>query len=203
MQYVLTGESSCETLCCGRGYSTVRKVEETKCRCQFHWCCRVTCDKCVSRTETHVCNWDAARALLISYNLCARVETRYWSVRARVQPIRSIRVWMWWRDMTSNLSFGRYTWMCKNKNSKLVVHIPHRKSVNRFFRFLKWFWSLIFWESRSESHKYSPIYLLTFVKSSNVKCTAAFKLLNCVLKLIFHLFVLWIYIIDINWLMKC
>ncbi|CAG4994930.1 unnamed protein product [Parnassius apollo] len=49
------GENGCETLCCGRGYNTIRIVEETKCRCQFHWCCRVTCDKCISRTETHVC----------------------------------------------------------------------------------------------------------------------------------------------------
>ncbi|XP_013164180.1 PREDICTED: protein Wnt-7b isoform X1 [Papilio xuthus] len=49
------GENGCETLCCGRGYNTIRTVEETKCRCQFHWCCRVTCDKCITRTETHVC----------------------------------------------------------------------------------------------------------------------------------------------------
>ncbi|CAB3226379.1 unnamed protein product [Arctia plantaginis] len=50
------GEDGCESMCCGRGYSTVRRVLETKCRCRFHWCCRVTCDTCVARTESHVCN---------------------------------------------------------------------------------------------------------------------------------------------------
>lgn len=50
------GDDGCESLCCGRGYSTVRRVQETKCRCRFHWCCRVSCDTCVARTETHVCN---------------------------------------------------------------------------------------------------------------------------------------------------
>ncbi|XP_026316121.1 protein Wnt-7b-like isoform X2 [Hyposmocoma kahamanoa] len=49
------GEDGCETLCCGRGYNTVRNVEETKCRCKFHWCCRVTCDTCIQVQEVHVC----------------------------------------------------------------------------------------------------------------------------------------------------
>ncbi|XP_049881340.1 protein Wnt-7b-like isoform X2 [Pectinophora gossypiella] len=49
------GEDGCETLCCGRGYNTVRTVEETKCRCKFHWCCRVTCEICVAVNEVHVC----------------------------------------------------------------------------------------------------------------------------------------------------
>ncbi|KAJ0172009.1 hypothetical protein K1T71_012772 [Dendrolimus kikuchii] len=51
-----TGEDGCESLCCGRGYSTSRRVQRTKCRCKFHWCCRVTCDTCVDTIETHVCN---------------------------------------------------------------------------------------------------------------------------------------------------
>ncbi|XP_063897130.1 protein Wnt-2 isoform X2 [Helicoverpa armigera] len=49
------GEDGCESLCCGRGYNTQRRVLETKCRCRFHWCCRVTCDTCVARADTHVC----------------------------------------------------------------------------------------------------------------------------------------------------
>ncbi|KAI5644708.1 wnt family domain-containing protein [Phthorimaea operculella] len=48
-------EDGCEKLCCGRGYNTVRSVEETKCRCKFHWCCRVTCDVCTAVNEIHVC----------------------------------------------------------------------------------------------------------------------------------------------------
>ncbi|XP_028163748.1 protein Wnt-7b-like [Ostrinia furnacalis] len=50
------GEDGCDLLCCGRGYSTVTLVREAKCRCQFHWCCSVSCDSCVTRTDTHVCN---------------------------------------------------------------------------------------------------------------------------------------------------
>ncbi|KAL0860700.1 hypothetical protein ABMA27_010041 [Loxostege sticticalis] len=50
------GEDGCETLCCGRGYNTVQLVQESKCRCQFHWCCSVSCDTCITKTELHVCN---------------------------------------------------------------------------------------------------------------------------------------------------
>ncbi|XP_030040645.1 protein Wnt-7b isoform X2 [Manduca sexta] len=50
------GEDGCESLCCGRGYSTQRRVERTKCRCRFHWCCSVSCATCVANKETHVCN---------------------------------------------------------------------------------------------------------------------------------------------------
>ncbi|XP_059062681.1 protein Wnt-7b-like [Achroia grisella] len=50
-----TDEDGCEKLCCGRGYSTVRVVKQVQCRCKFHWCCNVTCDTCLSRTQTHVC----------------------------------------------------------------------------------------------------------------------------------------------------
>ncbi|XP_063833984.1 protein Wnt-7b [Ostrinia nubilalis] len=50
------GEDGCDLLCCGRGYSTVTLVREAKCRCQFHWCCSVSCHSCVTRTDTHVCN---------------------------------------------------------------------------------------------------------------------------------------------------
>ncbi|KAF9414074.1 hypothetical protein HW555_007903 [Spodoptera exigua] len=50
------GPDGCESLCCGRGYSTVRRVQASKCRCRFHWCCRVSCDTCVATTHTHLCN---------------------------------------------------------------------------------------------------------------------------------------------------
>ncbi|XP_053620387.1 protein Wnt-7b isoform X2 [Plodia interpunctella] len=50
------GEDGCSSLCCGRGHSTVRALSQTQCRCRFHWCCRVRCDTCTVRTDTHVCN---------------------------------------------------------------------------------------------------------------------------------------------------
>ncbi|XP_060807746.1 protein Wnt-7b [Amyelois transitella] len=49
------GEDGCESLCCGRGYSTARAVARQQCRCRFHWCCRVSCDTCLVRTDTHIC----------------------------------------------------------------------------------------------------------------------------------------------------
>lgn len=50
------GEDGCESLCCGRGYLTERVVHRAKCRCKFHWCCRVSCDTCATPTTTHLCN---------------------------------------------------------------------------------------------------------------------------------------------------
>lgn len=38
--------NSCSTLCCGRGYFTVKVRRIEKCNCEFHWCCYVVCQKC-------------------------------------------------------------------------------------------------------------------------------------------------------------
>ncbi|CAG0909381.1 unnamed protein product [Cyprideis torosa] len=49
------GADSCDTLCCGRGYDTSPVLVTTRCRCRFHWCCRVECQQCNEWREIHTC----------------------------------------------------------------------------------------------------------------------------------------------------
>ncbi|VDP26987.1 unnamed protein product [Soboliphyme baturini] len=49
------GMSSCELLCCGRGYNTFKRVISEKCHCKFLWCCRVVCKTCHTKVELHTC----------------------------------------------------------------------------------------------------------------------------------------------------
>jgi len=46
---------SCSTLCCGRGYNTLRRVYTKRCNCQFVWCCEVTCQNCTVDEWITVC----------------------------------------------------------------------------------------------------------------------------------------------------
>jgi len=46
---------SCELLCCGRGYNAVRTTVLERCRCRFHWCCKVKCSICERVVDVHVC----------------------------------------------------------------------------------------------------------------------------------------------------
>lgn len=48
-------ESSCDLLCCGRGFNTHQLLRTTRCRCQFRWCCEVQCDVCTERLEQYTC----------------------------------------------------------------------------------------------------------------------------------------------------
>jgi len=46
---------SCELLCCGRGYNAFRTTTVVRCRCRFHWCCKVKCSICERVVDVHVC----------------------------------------------------------------------------------------------------------------------------------------------------
>ncbi|VDN00999.1 unnamed protein product [Thelazia callipaeda] len=46
----------CETICCGRGYETIRTVKEEQCSCKFIWCCEVKCDTCHYIVSRNFCN---------------------------------------------------------------------------------------------------------------------------------------------------
>ncbi|CAL8340323.1 unnamed protein product [Merluccius merluccius] len=49
------GPDSCEVMCCGRGYDTMRVQRVTKCECKFKWCCAVECQDCEDTVDVHTC----------------------------------------------------------------------------------------------------------------------------------------------------
>nr|XP_026485018.1 protein Wnt-11-like [Vanessa tameamea] len=51
-----SGAGGCGRLCCGRGRRALRSARLERCRCRYHWCCRVDCQLCRVTTEEHYCN---------------------------------------------------------------------------------------------------------------------------------------------------
>ena len=49
------GADRCQVMCCGRGHATRRRWIVEKCRCRFHWCCAVRCDRCRKQVDEHIC----------------------------------------------------------------------------------------------------------------------------------------------------
>ncbi|CAI9582002.1 unnamed protein product, partial [Staurois parvus] len=52
---VCARETTCDSLCCGRGYNTQSRMVTFSCHCQVHWCCHVECQKCVQQQDTYTC----------------------------------------------------------------------------------------------------------------------------------------------------
>ncbi|XP_020618921.1 protein Wnt-5a-like isoform X4 [Orbicella faveolata] len=49
------GTDSCEDLCCGRGHRSAKVTTTHRCKCKFHWCCEIRCDKCTKVEIQHTC----------------------------------------------------------------------------------------------------------------------------------------------------
>lgn len=50
------GESGCNRTCCGRGHVTREHlVVDVRCRCRFHYCCRVVCEPCERVVHENYC----------------------------------------------------------------------------------------------------------------------------------------------------
>ena len=49
------GPDGCDLMCCGRGYNTHQYTKVWQCKCKFHWCCYVECQRCSERTEQYTC----------------------------------------------------------------------------------------------------------------------------------------------------
>ena len=49
------GADNCNTLCCGYGYDTQRKLVKTQCDCKFQWCCFIDCKTCQKWKDLHFC----------------------------------------------------------------------------------------------------------------------------------------------------
>ncbi|PIK51469.1 wingless-type [Apostichopus japonicus] len=47
--------STCESICCGRGYNIREITVKEKCRCTFQWCCDVHCAECTKNVELALC----------------------------------------------------------------------------------------------------------------------------------------------------
>ncbi|KAM8946926.1 protein Wnt-9b [Pelodytes ibericus] len=52
---VCSRETTCDSVCCGRGYNTQTRMVTFSCHCQVHWCCHVECQKCVQQQDTYTC----------------------------------------------------------------------------------------------------------------------------------------------------
>lgn len=48
-------DTSCQSLCCGRGYNTAMHLTSLSCHCQVRWCCHVECQTCVREEEVYTC----------------------------------------------------------------------------------------------------------------------------------------------------
>ncbi|XP_022250690.1 protein Wnt-11b-2-like [Limulus polyphemus] len=51
-----TGTDGCDSMCCGRGFSTETVVKLEHCHCKYYWCCYVKCKTCRSWVQKQRCH---------------------------------------------------------------------------------------------------------------------------------------------------
>eukprot|EP00095_Tigriopus_kingsejongensis_P008486 maker-scaffold18_size714446-snap-gene-5.22 protein:Tk08486 transcript:maker-scaffold18_size714446-snap-gene-5.22-mRNA-1 annotation:"secreted signaling factor wnt4" len=49
------GLDGCGMMCCNRSFVTRQEKREERCKCKFHWCCFVECEKCTREVEVSTC----------------------------------------------------------------------------------------------------------------------------------------------------
>lgn len=47
--------TTCQSLCCGRGYNVQTRIVRRHCQCQVIWCCEFKCKVCPSEQEIYTC----------------------------------------------------------------------------------------------------------------------------------------------------
>ncbi|XP_076461417.1 protein Wnt-9a-like [Babylonia areolata] len=52
---VCSKDSSCESICCGRGYNVQHRRVKRACHCEVIWCCKVKCKECWVQEEIYMC----------------------------------------------------------------------------------------------------------------------------------------------------
>jgi wnt family len=51
------GPGGCQSMCCGRGFTTFRTEVQFRCDCKYYWCCYVKCKTCRKEIEINRCRW--------------------------------------------------------------------------------------------------------------------------------------------------
>lgn len=62
-------DTSCQSLCCGRGYNTAMHLTTLSCHCQVRWCCHVECQTCVREEEVYTCK-NTSSSFILGADIC-------------------------------------------------------------------------------------------------------------------------------------
>ena len=49
------GSMGCQSMCCGRGFTSQIVTQQYRCDCKYYWCCYVKCKTCTKQVEINRC----------------------------------------------------------------------------------------------------------------------------------------------------